>query len=230
MKKIQFSALIAFYLMLFAVELIAKESTCYGSTKDGRLDNGVQLPSKGVNFVSYGKVPEILGRTYVHSTVYKIVIDAYYMLEQELPGRVFKYAETGYQQGRQFKPHKTHQNGLSIDFMVPVLDENGKSLHLPTNPLNKYGYNISFDDKGNFENYRIDYTALAAHIVALHKSALKYKVNLWRVLFAPELQPYLYSTSYGDYIKQNITIPNKKSWVRHDEHYHVDFDVKCKQM
>ena len=152
------------------------------------------------------------------------------MLEKELPGKIFKYAETGNKQGGQFKPHKTHQNGLSIDFMVPVIDESGKSHHLPTNPLNKYGYNIEFDAKGNYKNYSIDYPALAAHVVALHKSALKHKVNLWRVLFAPELQKHLYNTPYGDYIKQNITIPNKKSWVRHDEHYHVDFDVKCKQM
>ena len=55
-------------------------------------------------------------------------------------------------------------------------------------------------------------------------------VDARRVLFDPQLQPFLYKTSYADYIKMNITIPVKRSWVRHDEHYHVDFQLECKPM
>lgn len=218
--------------LIFSLTLLtpfgsAAESVCYGTTSNGRLEGGVKLPTKGPNFVSYGTAPEIAGRTYVHSKIKDVIVEAYRMLEQELPGKVFKYAETGFKQGGQFKPHKTHRNGLSVDFMVPVTDKSGKSVHLPTNPLNKYGYAIEFDEKGRFDDYTIDYEALAAHIVALHKAGLKQGVGIWRVIFDPKLSVNLYNTRHGAYIKNKIEIPTKPSWVRHDEHYHVDFQVGC---
>ena len=217
-------------IILLSTNIIAAESTCYGTTKNGRLENGVQLPIKGKNFTSYGMIPVEIGRTYVHSKVKKVVVDAYNLLLKEQPDKVYKYAETGFKKGGQFRPHKTHQNGLSIDFMVPVIDKQGNSTHLPTSPLNRYGYNIEFDNKSRYKEYQLDYEALGAHIVALNKMAGKNGIDLWRVIFAPELQPYLYKTRYGEYIKNNIKIPKKKSWVRHDEHYHVDFAVKCKEL
>jgi penicillin-insensitive murein endopeptidase len=200
---------------------------CYGTSSKGRLEHGVQLPGKGKNYVSYGKVPELAGRTYVHSKVRDVIVEAYAILEREQPGKVFKYAEAGLKEGGKFRPHKTHQNGLSVDFIVPVVDEKGKSVHLPTHPLNKYGYSIEFDEKGAYGNLKIDYEAMGAHIVALHRAAKKNGVGIWRVLFDPKLQPQLYSSTYGGYIKKNIKIPKKRSWVRHDEHYHVDFVVDC---
>ena len=222
--------LILIFAILFSTNVTAVESTCYGTTKNGRLENGVKLPAKGKNFISYGVIPVQAGRTYVHSKVKKVVVESYNLLLKEQPDKVYKYAETGFKKGGQFKPHKTHRNGLSIDFMVPVVDKQGGSVHLPTNPLNRYGYNIEFDKQGMYKDYQLDYEALGAHIVALHKVARKNGIDLWRVIFAPELQPYLYKTRYGKYIKNNIKIPKKKSWVRHDEHYHVDFVVKCKKL
>jgi penicillin-insensitive murein endopeptidase len=205
----------------------AGNSTCYGTTANGRIENAAQLPGSGVNFTSYGSLPELSGRTYVHSIVAKVVVDAYQSLAISHPDKVFKFAETGFKNGGQFKPHKTHQNGLSIDFMVPVIDKDGKSTHFPTTVFNKYGYDVEFDQNGKFEDFRIDFEALGAHIVALHKASRNNGINIWRVLFAPDLQPKLYATQDGEYIKKHILIPTKKSWVRHDEHYHVDFDVTC---
>ena len=206
----------------------ASESTCYGTTSNGYLVNGVQLPSEGKNYEGYSTIARLAGRTYVHSLVNQIFTNAYASLESSEPDKVYKYAETGFKDGGIFKPHKTHQNGLSIDFMTPVINENGVSVHLPTNPLNKFGYNIEFDSSGKFESYQIDYDALAAHIVALHKESLKLGSDIWRVIFDPKLQPNLFKTKYGEYLKSNIEFSKKRSWVRHDEHYHVDFEIKCK--
>ncbi len=114
--------------------------------------------------------------------------------------------------------------------MVPVVDKKGKSVYFSTNLLNKFGYSVEFDDKGNYKSYTIDYEAMAAHIVQLHKISVKHGVNLWRVIFDPELQPYLFKTKYGKYIQKNIKLSKKRSWVRHDEHYHVDFLIKCKSL
>jgi len=224
--KIKFITLIFF---IFTSVVFSMESTCYGTTSNGRLEKGVQLPSSGKNYTSYSNTAELLGRTYVHSKVKEIIISSYRSLETMMPDKVYKYAETGFKEGGKFSPHKTHQNGLSVDFMVPVIDSKGKSVYLPTHPFNKFGYSIEFDNKGRYDGYTIDYEAMAAHIVSLHKEARKRGADIWRVIFDPKLQPYLFKTKYADYLKQNINFSKKRSWVRHDEHYHVDFIVKCKK-
>ena len=207
----------------------AETSTCFGTTSNGSLSNGVKLPSAGKNYVSYSRTASLAGRTYVHSTVRDIIVSAYKDLETEQPQKVYKYAETGFKEGGTFKPHKTHKNGLSVDFTTPVKNKNEKSVHLPTNPWNKFGYNIEFDTNDHFKGMYIDYDAMAAHIVALHKQAKKHGHDLRRVIFDPKLQPNLYRTQYAEYLKEHVQFSTKRSWVRHDEHYHVDFDVPCKQ-
>ena len=112
--------------------------------------------------------------------------------------------------------------------MMPGTNLKGKSVHLPTNPLNKFGYNIEFDKADRYKNFIIDYEAMAAHIAELHKSAKGLGYNLWRVIFDPKLQPKLFRTHCGPYLKKNILFSKKRSWVRHDEHYHIDFSIPCK--
>jgi penicillin-insensitive murein endopeptidase len=51
--------------------------------------------------------------------------------------------------------------------MVSVL-KSDKSVYLPTSPLNEFGYSIEFNDHGEFEEYKIDFEAIAAHLVELH--------------------------------------------------------------
>lgn len=225
-KPILIALLLLPYILPYNV--LASNSICYGSTHDGKLENGVSLPVKGPNFISYSRIASAAGRTHVHSEVKEIILAAYSELESEQPNKRYKYAETGYKKGGLFKPHKTHQNGLSVDFMTPVIDTEGNSVHLPTNPFNKFGYNIEFDSDNQFDGLKIDYEAMAAHIVALHKQAKQRNHDLWRVIFDPQLQPFLYETTYADYLKENILFSKKRSWVRHDEHYHVDFSIPCK--
>lgn len=208
-------------------KLLAETSICYGTTSNGRLENGVELPAEGKNFVAYSSVARLAGRTYVHSSVSEIILISYQRLEQEQPAKVYKYAETGFREGGQFSPHKTHRNGLSVDFMTPVKNAEGTSVHLSTHPFNRFGYDIEFDKKGRYEDLTIDYDAMAAHIYLLHKVAREKGFDLWRVIFDPDLQAGLFRTQYGAYLKKHITFSKKRSWVRHDEHYHVDFSIPC---
>ena len=90
------------------MNLWAIESTCYGTTSKGYLRNGVALPEKGKNFVVYSELAQSLGRTYVHSNVKEIILGAYSRLEKSHPDKVYKYGETGFITGGQFRPHKTH--------------------------------------------------------------------------------------------------------------------------
>jgi len=206
------------------------ESVCYGSTANGKLVGGVALPGEGPNFRSYSNLGDLLGRTYVHSTVRGVILSTFENLRKSDPEKVFVYGETGWKDGGSFKPHKTHQNGLSVDFMVPVLDRDDRSVYLPTGVLNKYGYSMEFDDKGHYKTYRTDFEAMGAHIVELHREAIKSSFGIRRVIYAPDLQPHLFQTEYGKYLKEHVSFSKKPSWVRHDEHYHVDFIVDCEPL
>jgi penicillin-insensitive murein endopeptidase len=208
--------------------VMAQESTCFGTVGKGRLENGVALPSKGPNFASFSTAAEIVGRTYVHSTVRDIVADAYKALETAAPGKLFIYGETGWKSGGRFWPHRTHQNGLSVDFMVPALDKAGRSVPLPGDPLNRYGYDIEFDKEGRYYGLEIDFPAVAEHLYQIDVAARARGIGLALVIFDDQYLPRLFATPRGPHLKQNLNFMLRKPWVRHDEHYHIDFAVPCK--
>lgn len=207
---------------------MAQDSTCFGTVGKGRLDDGVALPSSGPNFSIFSTGAELLGRTYVHSKVRDVVAAAYKALETAAPGKVFVFGETGRKSGGRFRPHRTHQNGLSVDFMVPVLDESGRSVPLPTGPLNRFGYGIEFDAEGRHGDLEIDFAAIAEHLYQIDVAARAHGIGLALVIFDDQYLPRLFATPRGPYLKQNLNFMLRKPWVRHDEHYHVDFAVPCK--
>lgn len=188
----------------------------------------MQLPDKGNNFSAYSSLGTTLGRTYVHSKVSEIVLNAYHSLEKTAPEKVFVYGETGWASGGRIRPHKTHRNGLSVDFFVPVINDVGHSVPLPTGISNKFGYNINFDANAKFEIYTIDFEAIAEHLYQLDLAARTHGAGLALVIFDPPYMPKLLATTRGEYLKSNINFLKGNAWVRHDEHYHVDFSVPCK--
>ena len=206
-----------------------QESICYGTTEKGKIENAWQLPNSGANFAAYSSLGIAAGRNYVHSKVYKAVLDVYKNLEKEMPGKVFIYGETGWKSGGRFRPHKTHQNGLSVDFFVPVLDEKRKSVPLPTSLLNKFGYNIEFTTQGKYKEYTIDFDSMVAHLLALKEAADKNGIKISRVIFDNDLQKLLFKTKRGAELPNVLPFSTKKPWVRHDEHFHVDFQTECKE-
>ena len=215
-------------MFLGTVSHAEEVSACYGTTSNGKLENGWKLPASGPNFSTHSTVGRIAGRSYVHSSVHGIVVTAYQQLAEQMPTTVFVYGETGKKDGGQFKPHKTHRNGLSVDFMVPVLDSDGESVELPSSILNKWGYDLEFDSKGRLDDLKIDFEAIAEHLYQLHVAAVADGFDIWRVIFDPELQPFLHDSPRWPYLSMNLQFSTKRSWVRHDEHFHVDFDVTCK--
>lgn len=206
------------------------ESVCYGTTDKGRIENAWKLPTSGANYEAYSLLGATLGRTHVHSQVYRVIVDSYSALTGTMPDKHYVYGETGWAKGGRLRPHKTHQNGLSVDFMVPVKDAKGNSVPLPAGPLNKYGYAVEFSSSGKYGDYTIDFEAMAAHLIALKGAADKHGVKIWRVIFDNDLQKLLFQTSRGKELQLLMTFSKKKPWIRHDEHYHVDFIVPCKPL
>ena len=200
-------------------------SISHGTTSNGSLEHGKRLPTRGPNFNSYAQLGALLGRTAVHHRVRDAVMDAFDLLYTTHPELRFMIGETGKVNGGPFPPHRTHQNGLSVDFMVPVRDENGAVATFPSSPFNKFGYNIEFDKDGRYASYIIDLEALALHLTALGTAAAKHNLAIDRVIFDPVLQPLLFAAPSGEALPNKFSFSRQQAWVRHDEHYHVDFRI-----
>jgi penicillin-insensitive murein DD-endopeptidase len=126
------------------------------------------------------------------------------MLAQNMPAKTFVYGETGFATGGPFKPHKTHQNGLSVDFMVPVIDTKGRSVPMPGNAGNRYGYDIEFDANARYRDLRIDFEALGEHLYALDEAGRRSGVRIGRVIFEPAFLPRLFATRRGPLLRDRI--------------------------
>lgn len=204
----------------------ASGSTCFGKPAQGHIVDSVALPAHGANFGPYAQLGVRLGRTFVHATVRDIVVGAYMDLQTTQAGIAYLYGETGLRNGGPMPPHRTHQAGTSVDFMVPVRDGQGRPATLPASAANRYGYDLEFDSDGRLGDLRIDFDAIAAHLHALDQRSRASGAGIARVIFDPALTRRLLKQPAGDRIR---TLPFMKStpWIRHDEHYHVDFAVRC---
>jgi penicillin-insensitive murein DD-endopeptidase len=227
--------LLGFVVVVFGVLLwlggwsSERASTCFGSGSQGALRDAWKLPRKGANFRAYSDLGWFAGRTFVHSTVHQIVLDAYLKLEGSHPDHVFVYGETGLAAGGSFKPHRTHQNGLSVDFMVPVRNTAGAIAEIPTSVTQKFGYGLEFDKSGRLGDLEIDFEAIALHLSELKRSAARQHAKIARVVFEPELRERLARTRGWSDIK-DLPFMTKSAWIRHDEHYHVDFEIACRPL
>ena len=206
------------------------ESQCYGSVSNGRIERSVKLPLSGANFSAYSTLAATAGRTHVHSTVAAILSTSYKALAAANPDVHYVYGETGWPAGGRLRPHRTHQNGLSVDFFVPVRDGKGRSVPLPTNLSDRLGYDVEFNQEAQYGEYSIDFEALAEHLYQLHVAAKVAGSGLALVIFDRQYLPRLFATSRGAYLKANLPFMKGKPWVRHDEHYHVNFVVPCKAL
>lgn len=203
-----------------------KPSVCYGNSVRGGLANAKRLPYAGPNYKAYHTGGFLTGRTFMHSSVRDALRDSYAALAQSDPELRFVYAETGWAWGGRFRPHRTHANGTSVDFMVPVRDNSGQIQLLTGSVFNMLGYAIRFEDDGKGSGVNIDFEALAKHLLALDKAAKANNIRINRVIFEPPLLKHLLAAPSGASLG-GISFMRTTAWFRHDQHYHVDFDVPC---
>src|SRR5687768_13035342 len=91
-----------------------------GSARDGKLQNGWLLPYRGANFHYFSPFSYyILNDAYVHSSVHATLTEAYGICEKSCPGKEFILMECTRKKGGKMLFHWTHENGTSVDFMVP---------------------------------------------------------------------------------------------------------------
>lgn len=224
----KFLSVLAAALTAFSIQVAAADSQCFGTVSNGSIAASVKLPTRGANFAAYSTLAATVGRTHVHSKAAAVIMAAYSALQAESPSTIYVYGETGWPSGGRFKPHRTHQNGLSVDFFVPVRNAEGRSVPLPTGITNRFGYDIEFDANAKYGQHRIDFPALAEHLYQLHMATTEHGIGIALVIFDTPFLPKLFATPRGAYLQQNLPFMKGTPWVRHDEHYHVDFAVPCK--
>jgi penicillin-insensitive murein endopeptidase len=141
--------------------------------------------------------------------------------------------ECSNEDGGEIYPHRTHQNGLSVDFMSPLEKDGNPYYNLDT--LGGTHYLLEFDDQGRYsadQTINIDFEVMAKHIWFLEQEARKNGLKISKIIIKKELKDDLFATEYGKklknssiYFTQNLT-PLINSL--HDDHYHIDFEILSK--
>lgn len=193
----------------------------FGAGSCGRLKGGVALPCAGHNFKAFSPLACVARRNYLHPLVARTVVDAYALLRDKHPGRTWQYGEMGWPHGGRFWPHRTHRAGVSADFMVPVV-RHGKPATLPSHPFNQFGYGIEFSAQGVAGSQHVDWVALADHLHALRQAGKHHGVSIKLVILDHLFRPHLFK---ADPAVRALPFNKGKPWIRHDEHYHVDFTL-----
>lgn len=217
-------------------ELYAKYSTkseksvSTGTVSNGSLKNGRIFPFKGPNFIYFDSASYLSKHAFTHQKVHDAVLATYRTFETILPSFEFGLMECSNEHGGKIWPHRTHQNGLSVDFMSPLL-KNGVS----TTDFNTIGlphYLMDFDDNGIYTEdsaYSIDFNLVARHILALNDEAKKKGLKIEKVILKIGLKDNLFATEYGKKLKASgIYFATNLSELidsLHDDHYHVDFTI-----
>lgn len=242
MKRIQYITIILFSLSFVGFSQTSKiekyindnkdnelASISKGSVSEGSLTNGKLFPFSGPNFHYFDTLSYINSRAYLNNKVKEAVLETYTDLKNEFPDRQFCIMECSNKHGGKIIPHRTHQNGLSIDFMVPLIKNQKPYYGLDT--IARKHYFLEFNEKGQYSfdtSISIDFDLIAKHILLLNKQLNKQKLKISKVIFKIELKDKLYATPNGQLLKKSgIYFAQQLTPLingLHDDHYHVDFE------
>lgn len=207
---------------------IQEPSISTGSVSNGSLNSGRIFPFSGNNFHYFDTTSYLADRGFTHEKVLKTVLEAYTELETLLPERHFCIMECSHKHGGKLFPHRTHQNGLSIDFMMPKLKDSKPYYELDN--LGAQHYMLTFDENGNYsedKSISLDFNTIALHILELQKAAKKNGLSIEKVIINTSLKDELFATENGKILKTSgiYVVRNLSPLINavHDDHFHIDF-------
>lgn len=203
-------------------------SKSIGSVSKGALEHPNLLPFSGPNYTYFDTNSYLGGRAFMHSTVAEIVSNTYNELLHQNPTRQYRLMECSNEHGGKIYPHRTHQNGLSVDFMMPLQRNN--SPYYDLDDIGGPHYVLDFDKEGRYtkdSTISIDFNVAAEHILLLEQEARKKGFRIKKVIFNTDLKDELFASPNGERLKNSgIYITRNLEPVinlLHDDHYHIDF-------
>lgn len=204
------------------------ESRSIGTVGHGRLENGRILPFSGKNFHYFDTNSYLQNRCFVHEKVLQTLIGSYRRLESITPGNEYGIMECSKEHGGRIYPHRTHQNGLSVDFMTPLLKDGKPFTGLDhTGPMH---YLMDFDNDGRYNEdptVTIDFETMAAHLLVVIDEAAKNGLRVEKIIWKMQLRDELFATEQGKQLRKTgvyvTTHLGPLINALHDDHYHVDF-------
>jgi penicillin-insensitive murein endopeptidase len=233
-RKLFFLTLTALLLCLAVPELLHRnegKSRTTGTVGKGKLENAWLVPYFGKNYRYFSPLSYyVLNRGYVHHRVHHTILAAYKTCETSCPDTRFRLMECAHPGGGKMWPHRTHQAGLSADFMVPKLRK-GRPLRI-LDHLGVWHYALAFDDKGQLSSRTIiDFETIARHILALDEAARANGLRIKKVIMKIDLKDDFFATPSGNKVKGRgiyfaRSLPKLVDDL-HDDHYHVDFAISA---
>jgi penicillin-insensitive murein endopeptidase len=215
------------YLTSISADTLQSKSN--GIVSKGSLNNGKLIPFYGDNFEYFDSISYMSNRAFVNDRVRSTILAAYGLLKKDYPKRKFYIMECSREHGGEMFPHKTHQNGLSVDFMTPLVKDGKAFTDLDTLGADRYWLN--FDNQGRYvmdSSISIDFETVALHIIRLNQVAKKFNLQVAKVIIKIELKDELFSGLNGQKLKASgIYFVQKLSPIinsLHDDHFHVDFE------
>lgn len=206
-------------------------SQSIGTVSNGSLKHGRLIPFSGENYHYFDSTSYLGERAFMHADVLSTVLGAYESLDSLLPGRHFCVMECSHKHGGQLFPHRTHQNGMSVDFMMPKLKDGAPCYELDDLGINHYG--LTFDQSGRYSedaSIQLDFNTIALHILELQKSANQNGLSIEKVIINTNLKDELFATDQGKILKNSgiYVVQNLSALINsvHDDHFHVDFSEK----
>jgi penicillin-insensitive murein endopeptidase len=204
-------------------------SICHGTEAGGSMEHGKLMPFEGVNFRCYDTGSYLMGHEFMSDKMMNTLLNSYNELNTSAPGRKFCYMESGLVNGGPIPGHRTHQNGRSVDLMVPLVKDSMPYYGLDS--CGGYHYSLDFDDQGRYtrdSTISIDFNLLGLQILSLDKQARKLGLHVKKVILKLELKDDFYATPNGKkvknkgiYLAMNLPPATNK---QHDDHFHVDFE------
>jgi len=208
----------------------SQKSQSTGTVSNGKLINGHLIPFSGENYLYFDSLSYVNGRAFLNGSILSAVLSTYKLLQSIKPNRNFVIMECSNKTGGKISPHRTHQNGLSIDFMSPLI-KNGKPYY-NLDSLGAQHYLLDFNSSGQLTSdttISIDFDLMALHILTLQKELKKKGYKIEKVILKINLKDNLFKTEYGKKLKGSGIYFAQKLPVNidnlHDDHYHIDFNT-----
>ena len=199
-----------------------------GTVSNGSLKHGKLIPFYGDNYQYFDSWSYLQGRAFLNGSVLATVLKTYSILSVKSPYQQYRVMECSHENGGKLYPHRTHQNGLSVDFMMPLMKAGKPYYELDDKGVKHYL--LDFNDEGSYEkdvSISIDFERVAQHVLILDQQARKQGLKITKVIIKIELKDELFNCvsgkllkNSGIYIVQGLTPKINKL---HDDHYHIDF-------